>query len=115
MRADSMGHYMSDVEGITNQPKPAGLYYSAFLDLDRGHGVRTPIPGAERIVIVLGTDEKTGLPLELSVSLRRQEDRSVHVYAIREPPPTTRPLVPELIVEEVPAINLRKVSVRYDT
>jgi hypothetical protein len=100
---------------VTDAPagdQPPAQYYTVFLATDRASGPRVPI-AAERIVVVLGTDERTGLPLELSVSLRRPEGGGVHIYAIREPL-AMEALWPDLIVEEVPAVNVRVVRVRYN-
>jgi hypothetical protein len=88
-------------------------YYPAFITTELIEQERVAISG-ERIVVVLGTDEKTGLPLELSICLRNHGDAGVSIYAIKEPvlaPPLTA--FPELIVEEVPAVNVRRIYVRY--
>lgn len=93
----------------------ANSYCPAFLTTEHVGGPRIPI-SAERIVVVLGEDDKTGLPLELSICLRRNGDGSISIYAIREPSSdgTWRDgHLPSLIVEKVPAVNVRCVSVTY--
>jgi len=85
--------------------------YAAFLTTEGADGPRVPVGTAERIVVVLGQDDDSGFPLELSICLRRDDDQSVFIYAIKEP---TLPLThfPDLIVEEVSAHNVRRITVR---
>ena len=91
-------------------------YYDAFLTKEADGGPRVPIAG-ERIVIVLGKDERTGLPLEVSIHLRKSQGNRLVVSAIREPftgwGPGTH--YPGLLVEDVPARNLRAISVSFET
>jgi len=87
--------------------------YPAFITTGfGGNPPRVPI-SAERIVIVLGTDEKTGLPLELSIHLEKKPDNSVAIYAINESTPTGP--WPNLAVEQVLAVNSRRVRVVFET
>src|SRR4051812_48947508 len=95
-----------------NTPPLSGKHYQAFLTTALVDQARTPISG-ERIVIVLGVDETTGLPLELSIDLRKQEEGSISIYAIKEPAlGEPKRALPDLIVEEVPAVNVRRISIR---
>jgi hypothetical protein len=95
--------------------KHSDRFYSAFLTTEGNDGPRVPI-SAERIVIVLGEDAETGLPLELSIPLEKLDGQRISICAIKEPtPPVFEPglLFPDLIVEEAPAINVRSVTVKY--
>src|SRR5262245_39261117 len=91
-------------------------YCPAFLTTEQIGGPRVPISG-ERIVVVLGEDEKTGLPLELSISLRRNPSGSISISAFREPLPDSpwrdERSLPSLMVEKGPFGNERFVSVSY--
>jgi hypothetical protein len=91
-------------------------YCPAFLTTMQIGGPRVPI-SAERIVVVLGEDDKTGLPLELSICLRRSPSGSISICAFREPLPDSpwrdERSFPSLIVEKGPVGNERFVSVSY--
>ena len=82
---------------MPNSLSPEG-FYPAFVTSSANDGPRIPISG-ERIVVVLGKDEETGLPLELSISLSRNAEQRLFVYAIREPSPELFPLM-ELTAEK---------------
>jgi hypothetical protein len=81
-------------------------YYPVFLTTERIDGPRVAVE-TERIVIVLGEDEKTGLPLELSVQLRRIGNGGIALCAFREPLPEGpwREPWPRLVVEKGPVEN----------
>ena len=66
---------------------------------------------------MLGEDAKTGLPLELSIDLQKNEEGSISIHATPEKLATMAHgssfgSVPDLIVEEVPAFNVRRISIR---
>ena len=86
--------------------------YPAFITTELVDQPRVPISG-ERIVVALGTDEKTGLPLELSISLKKRPDNSVVMYAIKEPVGVPLPFS-RLIIEEGRVPNVRRITIQYD-
>jgi hypothetical protein len=85
--------------------------YSAFVTTALG---RVPISG-NGIVIVMGTDEQTGLPLELSILLEKRPDNSLTVYAIWDHMAGPTPPWPCLYVEDVPdAMNVKRLRIAYE-
>ena len=82
--------------------------YPAFITTERISQARIPISG-ERIVITLGVDEQTGRPIELSISLQKQPDNSVRIFATREPAALP---APRLTTEDM-GWNIKRVHVTY--
>ena len=96
-----------------DQPRDGVETYPAFTTTGLIDQPRVPISG-ERIVIVVGTDEESGLPIEVSISLEKRPDKSIVVYSIREP--LSRPFDqfgPELTVQKAPAVNVGVIRAGY--
>jgi len=90
--------------------------FQAYLTSQSVGSARIPIT-AERIVVVLGKDER-GHALEISIDLTRpaSDPLSLSVYAIREPLQNTEAWThwPRLLVTRVPAVNVAQLRVAFE-
>jgi hypothetical protein len=93
-----------------------GDRFQAYLTSQLSGSARIPI-AAERIVVVLGKDER-GHPLEISIDLTRpaSDPLSLRVNAIREPLQNTETWThwPRLHVTRVPAVNVARLRVLFE-